>query len=320
MKKWAVVATIGAALFASSARAWNAYGHMEVAAVAWENLSPTIRNKAIALLRLNPDYDDWISGVAPKDRDKFAFMRASTWPDAIKSKPGYRNDGLEGSNGNRPNPNDSSSFQNIGYADKLRHKYWHFVDIPFSPDGTDTIPADVPNAQTQIATFRAALASNSGKLDDVRSFDLAWLLHIVGDIHQPLHSTQRFTKTTPDGDAGGNGVKIECGSGCSSIKDLHTFWDDVLGTDDNNLAAISAAAAALPKPDASRASIADEKTWAEESFELAKQRAYALPHVGHGSGPFALTTRYKDDARAIAEECVALAGVRLAYLISDALK
>jgi len=80
---------------------------------------------------------------------------------------------------------------------------------------------------TQIAAFRAVLASTSSdpNLDKLKSYDLSWLLHLVGDVHQPLHSTTRVSTTKPDGDDGGNGVKL------TSPANLHTFWDDVLGVE-----------------------------------------------------------------------------------------
>ncbi len=60
------------------------------------------------------------------------FMIAATWPDQIRSDPAYMDDGPVG--GNLP-PAGPEARQNIGYADHLRHKYWHFIDIAFSEDG-----------------------------------------------------------------------------------------------------------------------------------------------------------------------------------------
>src|SRR5262245_44384541 len=88
---------------------------------------------------------------------------------------------------NRP-PNDPSAGQNIGYDDLARHKYWHFVDLPFSDDHTTLPTVPTPNAETQIAAFRAVLAteSNDPKLEKLKSYDLSWLLHLVGDVHNPF--------------------------------------------------------------------------------------------------------------------------------------
>jgi hypothetical protein len=104
-----------------------------------------------------------------------AFMIAATWPDRIKSNPDYHNDGPDG--GNRP-PDDGTANNNVGYTDFARHKYWHFVDLPFSLDGTALPQVPVPNAQTRITDFRAVLASSSP--DPLKSYDLSWLLHLAG--------------------------------------------------------------------------------------------------------------------------------------------
>jgi len=42
----------------------------------------------------------------------------------------------------------------------------------------------------------------------LKSYDLTWLIHLVGDVHQPLHCVARITKGDPEGDKGGNDVKL----------------------------------------------------------------------------------------------------------------
>ena len=113
------------------------------------------RARAIALLKLSPQYDTWIAGVPAGKRDQIAFVRAATWPDAIKRDDAYQSDGPD--NGDRPPPGPEAS-QNIGYADHLRHKYWHFINRPFSPDGTALQNPDTPNVSTQIEALRAKLS------------------------------------------------------------------------------------------------------------------------------------------------------------------
>ena len=98
-----------------------------------------------------------------------------------------------------------------------------FIDTPFSTDGTALPAIPTLNAQERIALFRQVLASTSG--DPLKSYDLVWPLHLVGDIHQPLHASTRVSATDPDGDAGGNTVKLDC-TRC----ELHAFWDGLLGT------------------------------------------------------------------------------------------
>ena len=151
----------------------------------------------------------------------------------------------------------------------------------------------------------------------MKSYDLVWLLHLVGDVHQPLHAASRFIQSRPQGDAGGNKVGIHCGSGCSA-QELHAFWDGVLGSSEDPQAAINAARK-LPKASAQLASIADDTAWAAESFKLAKASVYRWP-IGVGDGPFTLSSAYKARALSIAKTRVALAGARLARLLNTALQ
>lgn len=298
--------------FATTALAWNQFGHMTVAAIAYEHLTPPVRQKVATLLKRNPHYDKWVEGVADQDKNRVAFIMASTWADAIKKDPAYTRDGTH--NGNRPSGPNAS--RNIGYPDKLQHKYWHFVDQPFSTDGTALVDPPVPNAQTVIALFRETLKSPTAT-KSVKSYDLVWLLHLVADVHQPLHTISRFDAAHPDGDDGGNGVAV-CSAPCNSTGKLHAFWDDTLGTSSDPKAAIRKAKA-LPAADPQLASVSDEATWIQESFHLAQAHAYTAP-VDSGAGPFTLTDAYKTAAKEVAQQQIALAGIRLAHLLNDALQ
>jgi hypothetical protein len=191
------------------------------------------------------------------------------------------------------------------------HKYWHFIDTPFTQDGTALPAIPTPNAQERIALFRTVLASTSA--DGLKSYDMTWLLHLVGDVHQPLHASTRVSSTDPEGDAGGNLVKLDC-SKC----ELHFFWDDLLGAQ-NNLKTVLKAARKLPKAQAALAAKSDEKDWIAESFIEAQQTVYAPP-IATGDGPFTLTTQYKKNAGKLAKQRVALAGARLANLLNTELK
>ena len=286
--------------------AWDNFGHMTVAVIAYNHLTPESKARVSALLKLNPNYSDWIAGVAADQQDEIAFMKAATWPDFIKSSKDYKNDGEV--------PTDPGAAQNIGYADKLMHKYWHYVDMPFSPDNTPLIQPQAPNAETQIAAFRQVIADKNAS-DDLKSYDLVWLLHLVGDVHQPLHATSRFTADAPNGDRGGNSVAL-CEKPCR--QELHAFWDDVLGTG-NDTDKVIAYASKIAAPPASKAAVGDESRWVEESFEAAQSDVYVDP-VGVGLGPYTLDANYRANARKVAKARVALAGVRLANLINGELR
>jgi hypothetical protein len=296
---------------------WNTYGHMAVAYVAYQKLTPTAKARVKDLLALNPKHDEWMSWVpasaSAADKDMMVFMLAAQWADEIKGDSAYSDDGSNGGN----TPDGAPSSQNTGYSDLLKHKYFHFVDTPFTNDGSALQAIPTPNAQERIALFRGVLASNSD--DKLKSYDLTWLLHLMGDVHQPLHSATRVSSTDPGGDNGGNKVKLNC-SGCP--KELHAFWDDLLGTGTSAQAVIKPvikAAKKLPTADAVLAAKSDEKDWIAESFQAAQQTVYQLP-VAAGNGPFSLTSAYKSKAKTLAKQRIALAGARLANLINNELK
>jgi hypothetical protein len=285
---------------------------MAVAGVAWEHMTPAARQRAAVLIRLNPSYDTWTTGVPEADKDRVAFMKAATWPDEIRSNPSYIDDGYE--------PSSPTASQNIGYGDKLLHRYWHFKDFPFSPDGTATEEPFSPNAVTQIVTFSATLGA-AGASDDVQSYDLAWLLHLVGDIHQPLHATSRFTQATRNGDNGGNSVMVclEVARRCDVQHSgkLHSFWDGAVGTSSKPSSVLSLVRRlpASAQPDLART---DPNGWAEESFRIAQRVAYSAP-VGGAKGPYRLDREYRIVAGSVAERRIALAGERLAILLNSRL-
>jgi S1/P1 Nuclease len=309
-----VCGVLGLAL-SGPAFAWNDRGHRTVAYIAYKQLTPTTRDRVNALLKLNPKYSDWSAtvdkeapGASADDQNLMIFMIAATWADGIKRDATYTQDGSQ--NGNRPDGSPDPG-KNTGYDDLLMHKYWHFIDTPFTIDGTALPAIPTPNAQERIALFRAVLSSSSA--DPLKSYDLTWLLHLVGDVHQPLHASTRVSSTDPNGDSGGNLVKLSC----TSCK-LHAFWDNLLGTN-NNLKTVVKAARKLPAAEAALAAKSDEKDWIAESFMESQQTVYAAP-IAAGNGPFTLTTTYKKNAGKLAKVRVELAGARLANLLNTELK
>jgi hypothetical protein len=288
--------------------AWDDEGHMIVAAVAYDQLLPQTKARVAQLLALSQYPTNGVNNVSADDAAKAAFVMAATAPDAIKKdKTHYTNDGEDPSKA-------PDADRNTGFDDKNMHKCWHYVDIPFSPDGTPLVQPPGINAEERIALFRKTLASDAP--DELKAYDLVWLLHLVGDVHQPLHATSRFTRDAPEGDRGGNAIKLCDTPNCSV--ELHAFWDDALGKSENVSAAIRAANA-LPKPDQTLASETDEAAWIQESFQIAQQDVYVAP-IGPGNGPFSLTDAYKQHAKEVARERVALAGARLANLLNTELK
>jgi len=310
------------ALCPTSLLAWGGIGHMTVAYVAYQKLTPAAKARVHDLLKLNPDYANWDkqipAGTSADDHDRMIFMMAAVWADDIKGEAQYSEDGTDGGN----TPGGALSAQNIGYGDLLRHKYWHFVDTPFSPDQTPLPAIPAPNAQTQIVAFRAVLAS--AQPDELKSYDLVWLLHLIGDVHQPLHSVTRVTKFAPKGDAGGNRVKL-FGDAASN---LHSYWDDLPGYECkfcNDKVQCANRATVLgkslpPAPSKSGHNV-DTATWIRESFEYARAKVYRDP-IGAEDQPYTIVpdSPYERQAYKLAQQRLAVAGERLAQVLNAELK
>ncbi|MDQ1592313.1 MAG: hypothetical protein QOG71_2940 [Pyrinomonadaceae bacterium] len=303
--------------FSVPAYGWGNVGHMAVAFVAYQKLTPAARNRVDTLVRLNPKFNAWQAmipaGTSAARRRMMLFMIAATWADQIKGDGEHTADGTH--NGNRL-PTDGTADRNTGYTDTAMHKYWHFVDRPFSRDGTPLQEPPVPNAETQIDALRQVLASTETAA--LKSYDLVWLMHLVGDVHQPLHATARFTSTQPEGDDGGNGVKL-CSLPCKN--NLHSFWDGLPGSADDVKASIAPAIAygqSLAAAPAASVNKLNTSIWITESFDATKSSVYKTP-IGAGPGPFTITTTYRNAARNLARQRVALAGARLARILNNEL-
>jgi hypothetical protein len=300
----------------SPAFGWNAVGHMAVAYSAYQQLTPAEKARVAVLLRKCPWYHTWLTylpktGLTRAQRAQYLFMMAATWPDEIKAAG-------SGYTGNDTPPAGEGPTLNDGYGkssnhSKPAHKYWHFIDTPFSPDSTPLPAVPEPEIVEKITVFRAALATN--ETARLKSYDLVWLLHLVGDVHQPLHCTTRITAAKPKGDLGGNSVVLS-----DSSKELHAFWDSAVGTGQTkDFKKAETVGASLPAPDATLAADDNETRWAAESFALAQSAAYANPPIGPALGPYTPTPEYAANVRGVAKQRIALAGARLAHLLHEAL-
>src|SRR4030095_11146762 len=107
---------------------------------------------------------------------------------------------------------------------------------------------------------------------------LAWLFHLVCDVHQPLHTAQLFTVDYPNGDRGGNEICVRV-TQVGQPMDLHRFWDGVI-TSSSNLTRLRNDATRLrTRQEFQRSQLnelrsTDFETWGKESFEIATKIAY----------------------------------------------
>jgi hypothetical protein len=271
----------------SLALSWGAAGHMMVASIAFKRLNPHAKAQAADLLArpIKP------AEVTAKDKD---FVNAAHWADDL-----------------RP------------FAEFDSFKVLHFIDQPFSTDGT-ALPAGVPEPDNIVKALEDNVNILKTSTDkDAQAQALRFIIHFVGDIHQPLHCATRVTSANPEGDRGGNLVSIKV---AGKKTNLHSYWDGGIGNFPKSGANFAppplsqipaAAAAAMAGNPATNPKIKlDEPTnfaaWADESFALAKSTAYK--GMQNGVTPSAT---YNSKALKVARQRVAWGGYRLAALLNS---
>jgi S1/P1 Nuclease len=187
------------------------------------------------------------------------------------------------------------------------------------------------NILTALAENESIVKSGN---DERRAIALAWLFHLVGDIHQPLHTAQLFTVEYPNGDRGGNEICVRV-TQAGQPMDLHRFWDGVI-TSSSNLTRLRNEATTLRNRQEFQRSRLTElastnpEAWANESYEIATKIAYrnggriGSPRGGSMDCPMVavapvLPVGYVVSASRIADRRMMLAGYRLAGLLTRVL-
>ncbi|HUJ70967.1 MAG TPA: S1/P1 nuclease, partial [Verrucomicrobiae bacterium] len=170
------------------------------------------------------------------------------------------------------------------------------------------------------------------------SVALAMIMHFVGDLHQPLHTTARYNPDPKPGDkfkddAGGNGVTV-ANLADTPWPNLHTFWDgayrryydkgEVKALDPIDRSATPDCPAlkdwltkldlnVTPKLDTTF----DVKKWVLESHEIACTQVYGTLGAPYGAKNIKLTEDYVKQATNTARHQLVVAGYRLAALLND---
>ena len=309
----AALATAGAG---TEARAWHAQGHLMTAEVAWQTMTPGARCRAAKILR-SKIYGLSTQGPGVPPVNEKLFVTAATWADRIKQDPTFHH-GNEAPKGLPANRNSAN--------DRLTHNYWHFVDFPV-PDDPAKPPPPV-NAQEKFIKVLGSPSTTTAAMN-LKAYDLAWLIHLVGDVHQPLHTaTQHSAVFTIPGharpeDDGGNAVRVSWPDHSlapnpdkSGPSELHGYWDAAPGNDTSDLADAVARARALPAAPGDKAADLDVRHWIAESHAFADQAVYAGVVTRLSRGPFVLDEPYRNQAVTITQAQVALGGARLGNLLN----
>lgn len=104
---------------------------------------------------------------------------------------------------------------------------WHFINSPYVYDGVIPVINYTETVSNSVYIVNAAvkvLAKNLERNSAERALMARYLIHLTGDIHQPLHSVALFNMTFPKGDQGGNLLRIKL-PGNSTAGNFHSFWD-----------------------------------------------------------------------------------------------
>ncbi|MEO5923880.1 MAG: S1/P1 nuclease [Bryobacteraceae bacterium] len=318
MTRRILVALTLAACFLPGLGAWNETGHRLIAAIAYDALTPQARARVDALLRQHPDYESILTKNAPTDeagKARAAFLTASSWPDMIRSDPRFYDESRAGV---------QPTAQLPGFPSMASHPLWHYVDFNFSEDGTLIPPLEIPNALGELPHLIEAVGAPTGTNEMLAAYSLPWLMHLTGDVHNPLHTVSRYSMSLPKGDRGGNDVWVRRSAEGSPVLNLHSFWDGLAGSDPSP-AYVDARAAELAKEYTSRhAGLVAEthpETWVVEGFYNARTVAYTMGRAnGTRESPVGLSEEYESISRFLAHERIAAAGVRLAAVLNAKLR
>jgi hypothetical protein len=295
------------ALGARPAYAWDDFGHRLVARIAWENMTPQARARAIAILHAaNPETGlrGTHSGTLSPEQQIQLFAFAATWPDVVRDT----SDALR--------------------MEKYHHPTRHYIDTfwtqstDFGPVQSSTLRPegdllrDTPRLQQWLATGTA----------EQKALALAWLAHLVGDVHQPLHASGRITPLDPCGDQGGNLFALEeIPNTNGRRRNLHSLWDGIITStlrregeapDAFLTRAAHEVTSHHPRSEfAAEMGQRDFRQWAQASVAIAQRDVYRAPLVRNQAAPAA----YREAAFRVAEARIALAGYRLADMLNQAL-
>ncbi len=256
---------------------WNSTGHRLVAQIAYDQLTPNARQQIKRLVKK----------THRNQKPEQAFVNSASWPDRII------------------------------YSDDI-HAFdsWHYIAQPWVTGDNKPPPLEQHNVVWAILQAEAVLSSHKATTDQKAIF-LRFLVHFVGDVHQPLHAIELYSRRFPNGDAGGNFYKLNAKS-----RNLHALWDSGVGAFSRisgktypSSQTIMLEAKQLEKNYPfkqyyKQAQQLSPEQWANESYTLAKEFVYRTPYAKKPS------KRYRKRGQELAKQRVALAGYRLGMLLN----
>ena len=298
---------------------WNKGGHMATGAIAYRVLkkdSPGTIPKVVAILKQNPYYQerwkDRLDDLEDENQDEYLFMLACQWADEAISDERF-------------------------YPEGGHHRLFHFINTPFKPDGEPDSVQTSPPAEFNIVRAYPEMCKDVKTETDAedRAAALCWVMHLIGDAHQPLHAASlytrdfQFTNGQLIGDRGGTRFYVRrVGSKEGTGVSLHTIWDGLVTNESRYRGNRNAVTVLMANPEHAADKFSDElpildmEKWTRESYKLATTMAYfwngellkgGTRKTNAGEVPAAYFTAVEP----IAKRRAVLAGYRMAAILKD---
>ena len=301
--------------------AWDAVGHRITASIAFHFLNEESKTKLIQIIENHPRYIEDFRDAMPasvrrsseQQQLNWLLGQAAYWPDLARGLPAADREKY-----NRPNWHYTDGAWNRGLAQMQGNQY---IDInPFPDIGGETPSSitesdDAHNVSTAL-DYNTNLLANPDSDPAERAIALCWVLHLMGDIHQPLHTGSLYSENLfSTGDRGGNGISTNRGN-------LHSTWDSALREDGIQ----SSVEEILQLQEVSSTALAEAQNsdwdlWLSESRQLLLSQVYseemieAISNADRGNSRlrnFDLSSEYIEQMKQSAGQRLGLAGVRLA--------
>jgi hypothetical protein len=307
--------------------AWADTGHKVVASIAWRQLSPVQQAAMMKLLSEHPRFAQEFMGRLPEDvkqgeeklQQEWHAQQAAIWPDIARE---YKDDVRKQFHRGPWHYINSPLFIHPAEEKELREKLQISNDYQ-APESADKIA----NVIQTIRVARRELKPNSKATPTERAVWLCWLMHTVGDIHQPLHSTASFSKDIfPLGDQGGNLIPL------TTKENLHWLWDGFPGgkctvTEARNDALTLLTKQAELQVIANVQQQLNEEQWMRESQEIALASVYTNEVLSPlrqiksmeelKKNPLGLTPDYLKTGGMICKRRLIEAGLRLGAILQE---
>jgi hypothetical protein len=311
-----MIATVMALAAASPALAWHDAGHRATASIAFDAMKPGQQNAVIEILKAHPRFDedfrshmpDSIVNESEAERNRWLLEQAAVWPDLIQ----LEDDDIR-REFNRSRWHYINLIVYLTEADESAFggNFDHNTETAFEPPLRQNLNI-IQALRGNLLLWHDDSASNADK-----AVALCWILHLTGDLHQPLHTVALFSKPYfPTGDRGGNEIEVIWGD---ETRNLHAVWDG-LPTDMESLEPSARTLLTIETDTVDDAAI-DE--WLSHHASLARKFVYPadvkkqlLAQLTSKKPPvIELSHEYLVRARSIARRQVNLAGHRIAKLL-----